>query len=89
MSIYNIPSPATGICAYTTTFIINQRGSNKGYIRGISINSSAIASPEFIGGLPTTTASTSTIIQTITAVISSNGAVYKTFTNATVCSGSV
>ena len=47
---------------------------------------------EFIGGLPTITNSTSTIIQTITTVVSSGGSggsLLKIFTNSTVCSSTV
>jgi hypothetical protein len=89
MSLFNIPTPSAGVCAYTTTFIINQQGSSKGYIRTIGVNNIYSPPVEFIGGLPTITTSTSTVIQTITAVVSNNGALLKMFTNSTVCSGTV
>jgi len=89
MSLFNIPTPSAGVCAYTTTFIINQPGSNKGYIRTIGVNNIYSPPVEFIGGLPTITTSTSTVIQTITALVSNNGALLKMFTNSTVCSGTV
>ena len=86
MNITGIPT-TTGIYnAYTTTFIINQTGNNKGYIRGVSINNTNIT-PEFVGGtLPTITAATSTILQTITTIVST-GIVLKVLTNANVCNG--
>ena len=88
MSIFNIPASATaGMLAYTTTFIINQTGNNKGYIRTIGINNT-YQTPEFIGGLPTLSVSTSTVIQTVTAIMN-NTTLTKLFTNATVCSGTV
>jgi energy-converting hydrogenase Eha subunit B len=89
MSIFNIPSPASGTFAYTTTFIINQTQNNKGYIKTIGINNNYTKVPEFIGGLPTINASTSTIIQTVTAIITASADITKVFTNATVCSGTV
>lgn len=88
MSLFNVPTTGSGMFAYTTTFIINQSGVNKGYIRTIGVNNTySIA--EFLGGaLPSITASTNTVIQTVTAIM--NGAtVVKVFTNATTCSGTV
>jgi hypothetical protein len=88
MNIVNIPLRGSGIFAYTTTFIINQPNNNKGYIRTIGINDNYLRVAEFIGGLPTINVSTSTIIQTVTA-IASVSTIIKVFTNATVCSGNV
>jgi hypothetical protein len=85
MNLTNIP--INRVAAYTTTFIINQTGTSKGYIRTIGINGSYLT-PEFIGTLPAINASTSTIIQTITAVMN-NATITKLFTNTNVCSGTV
>ncbi len=82
MNITNIPLTG-GMFAYTTTFIIAQPGTDKGYIKTIGINNDYTTIPEFIGGIPTIGLNT-TVIQTITAIISAN-ILTKILTNATVC----
>jgi hypothetical protein len=90
LNLLNLPTATAGqILACTTTLIINQNNGSatniKAWMRNLSINGTAQAM-EYIGStMPSISASTSTVIQTIT-VLRNNTTTLRAFTNVVATS---